>query len=601
MCDICSALRPYEDECVYQDYDLIEYLGYGETWAEWFEAPNYAHGQTDVGFMTPNSTFDGAIGFLGDSDWLRIDLVQGTTYTIQMYSFSMETFLALADDVGNVLINDDFELVDYAGTTYAVSEFTVTATRTGTYYIIAEESGHNAIGAYTVGVVEQEVDPNNLEDWTLDEIAFRLTDSGWAFFNGERRSWDQDTVTYDISGLTNAVKPMVEHAFDAWAKVTGLTFVEVGSGGDITFVDDDAGKAYANSQLSGGDITSATINIATDFADQGTTLDSYVFQTFIHEIGHAIGLAHAGDYNAGQGGPTTYPDSVLFSNDSWNTSIMSYINQSMNTNDNADYALVMTPMIADIIAVQDLYGVPVQAYHGDTRYGVNSDTGDYMDDVFAALCEGDFSSSLINGGQPLSFTLWDTGGKDQINFSTDTQNQNVDLREEALSTIYGVAGAMVIGRDTEIEKYTAGSGDDTISGNNANNRIVGGDGEDQIKGRGGKDKLFGGKGDDDLQGGNGKDKLSGEKGDDKLTGGNKADVFVFGKGDDKDKIKDFENNLDEIELSSDLWSGSLSVSEVLDEFGSDKNGHAFLKFGNGDVLKVLDTTIDQLSNDLVIA
>jgi serralysin len=602
MCEICSQTRPFDPECPYEALTGQADPGFGIVWNEgFFDGPNGPHGLFSTGIMTVNSTYNGAISYIGDSDWIRIDLQQGQTYTIAMWSNSMETFLGLADNTGAVLATDNFELQTYQGLTYAVSELTVTASRTGTYFIIAEESGVNGTGGYTVGVVEQEVAPGTQDFWTLDEIAFRLTDSGWEFFGGDRRAWDKTTITYNDSAMNPAAAKLVAHAFDAWAKLTGLTFTRTTGNADITLDDEDLGKAYARSELdANGNITSAFINVAKDW-DSGTgTLDSYLFQTIVHEIGHALGLAHAGDYNAGQGGPTTYPSSVLYLNDSWNVTIMSYINQGVNTNDNADFALVMTPMIADIIAIQDLYGQPARAYDGNTRYGFNSNTGDYLDLVFDALVNGDFSSNLIAGGQPLSFTLWDTGGRDVVDFRTDTMKQVIDLRAEALSTIYGVRGAMVIGRDTVIEDAVAGSGNDSLFGNNGRNTLDGRGGNDRLEGLDGNDRLLGGGGKDKLLGGAGKDTLDGQDGNDKLTGDAGADAFVFGRGSGKDMVLDFEDDIDTLRLDDALWTGVRTVAQVIADFGTNDNGDVVFDFGGGNVLTVLDITLNRLANDIDI-
>lgn len=568
----------------------------GGAFIEFFDAPNFAHTFTDRGVMAVNSTFDGGIGFFGDQDWIRFDFEVGSTYQIQSWSFSMSPYIQLRDNFGNFLTDAAYELVNVNGINYGVATMEVTATRSGSYYVNVQDfEADQSFGAYTLAISEVDSGPSEIEDFTLDEIAFRLTDTGWAFFDGERRSFDEDTITYDLSAIGAGASTLAKHAFDSWAKLTGLVFRDVSGAGSamITFDDTEPGVAFANSQLkASGSMLSANINIATDWETSfGTTLDSHLFQTYIHEIGHTLGLAHAGDYNAGNGQPVSYPSSVLYKNDTLNLTIMSYISQDMNTEDGADFAIVTTPQIADIIAIQDLYGVASSAYAGNTRYGVNSNTGDYMDFVFASLTQGDTSSSLISGGQPLAFTLWDTGGRDMINFKTDTTKQKIDLRAEKLSDIYGTKGSMVMGRDTIIEKVIAGTKNDIVIGNGARNVLDGRKGGDILKGGSGADKLVGGAG---------KDKLFGEKGNDVLKGGGGADKFIFEKKGGKDVIKDFADNKDTLQLDDALWSGVLTVSEVLEEFGSFSKGDSVLKFNKSTKITIEDMTLNQLGNDIDI-
>ncbi|NVD42945.1 cadherin-like domain-containing protein [Ensifer sp. HO-A22] len=93
-------------------------------------------------------------------------------------------------------------------------------------------------------------------------------------------------------------------------------------------------------------------------------------------------------------------------------------------------------------------------------------------------------------------------GTDTLDASATTESIVVDLEE-------GTATGEEIGSDTldSIETVIAGSGDDELSGDAANNTLVGNDGNDAIDGRDGDDTLAGGWGDDVVSGGGGDDTI----------------------------------------------------------------------------------------------
>ena len=83
-----------------------------------------------------------------------------------------------------------------------------------------------------------------------------------------------------------------------------------------------------------------------------------------------------------------------------------------------------------------------------------------------------------------------------------------------------------------IENVTGGTGNDTISGNAADNILSGGDGNDLIGGSAGNDTLSGGAGNDTLDGGTGNDTLTGGDGNDTLNTGGGNDSLSGEAGDD---------------------------------------------------------------------
>ncbi len=94
-----------------------------------------------------------------------------------------------------------------------------------------------------------------------------------------------------------------------------------------------------------------------------------------------------------------------------------------------------------------------------------------------------------------------------------------------------------------------GAGGDILTGGAGDDRLFGDQGNDKIYGDSGADHIFGDQGRDQLYGGLGDDKLHGGAGDDKFHGGAGADTFVYVTGDGHDRIVDFADGEDRIDLS----------------------------------------------------
>ncbi|MGV8988997.1 MAG: calcium-binding protein [Cypionkella sp.] len=91
---------------------------------------------------------------------------------------------------------------------------------------------------------------------------------------------------------------------------------------------------------------------------------------------------------------------------------------------------------------------------------------------------------------------------------------------------------------------------DTYVGSRFNDTLAGGGGNDRLSGSLGDDQLFGGTGNDALFGGIGRDTLVGGAGADQLTGGGGADVFVFAPGSGLDRVLDFTDGSDKLDLQA---------------------------------------------------
>ncbi len=160
---------------------------------------------------------------------------------------------------------------------------------------------------------------------TLNELASFLTE-GYAGSEYKFDTSSSNSISVNLDGLTTEGQQLALWAIDAWEMVADLDFVEVASGELIT-MDDESSGAYA--YFPGGTPADGVeLNISKDWINfYGTSIDSYSYQTFVHEIGHSLGLGHQGSYN----GSATYGVDNTFSNDSWQISVMSYFSQSENT------------------------------------------------------------------------------------------------------------------------------------------------------------------------------------------------------------------------------------------------------------------------------
>ncbi len=480
--------------------------------------------------MTVGDTFYGTISNSTDEDWISIELTAGQTIEIAHVGISLsDPYLRLYNSSGTQIAFDD------DGGTGLNSLLEFTATTTGAYYISADAFSTRT-GTYALSVSEFIPTPPPGTVGTLEELGTFLLEGTQGF----SRSYDtssSNVISVNLDGLTAAGQQLARWAMETWEMVANINFVEVAFGSEMITVDDEDSGAFAyypnagsTSTAHGDNTNGVELNVSQAWlTNSGTTLDSYSFQTYIHEFGHAIGLRHQGNYNASQG-PVTYQDDAYFTNDSWQMSVMSYFSQQENTSTNASYAYIGTAMMADIWAIQELYGAPgaSTATAGNTTYGQGSNLGNYLDEIFTALSTGSPTAN-VNGNE-MAFTLYDHSGTDTLAFGFMTEDLRLDMRQQQFSDFGSSVGVLGIAQGTVIENATTGTGHDIITGNSANNQILAGSGNDVARGDNGADTLRGQAGNDSLAGGDGNDSLTGDNGNDSLTGENGNDLILGGAG-----------------------------------------------------------------------
>jgi serralysin len=329
-----------------------------------------------------------------------------------------------------------------------------------------------------------------------------------------------------FSAFTAQEQATARAALALWASVANITFTDLGNTNNATiefanyYSSTDGAQAFAYypgrtaANAYEGDVFMNTAYVNTTNLGPGT----YDWMTLIHEIGHAIGLQHPGDYNAGSGLPITYNNSASYVEDTRQYTLMSYFAPSFTGGSFSVYN--ETPMIDDIAAIQRLYGANTSTFSGNTVFGFNSNAGTPY--------------SITSSSQKVAYTVYDTGGNDTLDFSGYTQAQTINLNAESFSSVGGDTYNVSIAQNVTIENAFGGSGADTIIGNAANNTIRGGAGVDT------------------------------------LTGGGGADTFVFTAGTSSattgqhDRITDFTPGTDKIDLSG--YDAVPSTSGIVDLF-----------------------------------
>ncbi|WP_185047112.1 M10 family metallopeptidase, partial [Pseudomonas frederiksbergensis] len=303
-------------------------------------------------------------------------------------------------------------------------------------------------------------------NWTIDgptNLSYSFIEPNTSYFAINYSADNEYNAIYTLSGDQ---KNGIMSALAAWSAVANINFTQttdnISNVGDLRFGgyglmgNQAAAWAYTPSNTpQGGDVWIG--EPANEYPTKGT----YDFMTYIHEIGHALGLKHPFSANSSN---STILDPAL---DDVRYTVMSY-------NNSYSYQPT-TPMVLDILAIQALYGANTHWQTGDNVYSWEA-------------------------YQPVFETIWDAGGNDTIDASSQADSVSINLNEGTYSSIglpllTGTGGSIFISGlgiayGAKIENATGSNYNDILRGNDLDNVLNGGTGTDSMYGGAGNDTYY---------------------------------------------------------------------------------------------------------------
>lgn len=403
-------------------------------------------------------------------------------------------------------------------------------------------------------------------------------------------------------GAPNGFSPFTEEqraeardAIQLWDDLIAPTFVETnGHGADIQFGNSfDPPQAYSyypgasSGQKYHSDVFVAdpSLNPTNDWFG----FNGYGATTLVHELGHTLGLSHPGAYNYDPSLDLTYANYAEYAQDSLQYSIMSYWNAAETGSYIIDwstffYGNAQTPLLHDVLTIQDKYGADSTTRAGDTVYGFHSNAGNAV---------YDFSQN------PFPYeTIYDAGGNDTIDLSGFHASTFIDLHagefssaaqavptadainakvHDVIDPVFGpqpdlsqaavtaISNSYIAYNEANLAFDTGTSGIDATEYNNVS--IAYGTVIENATGGTARDLLWGNEVGNVLKGLAGDDVLDGFEGNDTLWGGAGADTFQFHNLETGDTIADFQTGIDHIDLQAFGFTSFIGDADFSDTAG----------------------------------
>lgn len=395
-------------------------------------------------------------------------------------------------------------------------------------------------------------------EWTGGTItyAFPTLPSDYAY-SGEKGNGFA-AVNADIA---NGARFVLDQQFDSAANdgfsVEGFTnlVVNVGSNdaADIRFAESKSANPSAYAYLpAGGGEKPGDVWFGKNPIYDAPVVGNYAFATILHETGHALGLKHGHEAASFDRIKTELKGKY----DSHEYSVMTYhsypgVKANFYTNEELGYP--QTFMMADIRALQHMYGADFTTNGGNTIYSWDNDSGETLVNGVAGITPG---------ANRIFATIWDGDGIDTYDLSAYETRVVVDLRP-------GKYSVFSQNQLADLDGFRPGK---LANGNIYNALQFQQDARSLIE---------------NAIGGSGNDRLTGNAANNLLTGNAGADTFVYRKNSNADTIADFGIGADLI----NVVSFNIKNYGKLDNLMTEGGGGVTIDFGGGDTLFINGATI----------
>lgn len=505
----------------------------GDYSLRWVATDNVQNNVSTTSSLVRNATVASRLDVGGDADWFRLSMTSGLSYGFEVRGASTDLLngsdIQVRDAAGNVLDSSQ----TFSGTANDLS-FHASASAN---YLLSVNDTANDVGGYTVRWVTTDTIQNNITTAsTLGRNAATTSvidvegDSDW--FEIKMNAGESYGFQVFASG-TNQLQWGDLQLRDAEGNIIGSFNATSSSVNTLGFTASATGTYYISVNEISGDTGAYVLrNIGADTVRSNVSTNSRLADGT--QLNGRIDMLADSDWHRFE---TQEGVSYKFT-----------VTGDGSINDLASATLIL----------RDASGNIVGQFSGDAPFITYQSTG--SGPVFLEVR----GASSSNTGAYTLAVVSDAGTIRGTN---------------AADRLQGGDGATVMNGLDGADRIDGGKGDD---------RLFGSDGKDRLYGNADNDRLYGGDSKDKLFGGSGRDTLDGGAGNDTLTGDSGSDVFVFAPGTGADRITDFQDGADRIQISGGPSGfGGLTLATV------DENVR--ITFGNTSIL-VADITVSELAS-----